>query len=44
MINSLTNKDIAIIGYGEIKNVRRSGRTTYDFAAEATSKVLEYTG
>ncbi len=44
MIKSLTNKDIAIIGYGEVKNVRRSGRTTYDVAAEATSKVLEYTG
>ena len=44
MINPLANKDIAIIGYGAVKNVRRSGRTTYDVAAEATSNVLEYTG
>ena len=44
MLNSLANKDIAIIGYGEVKNVRRSGRSTYDLASEATAKVLEYVG
>ena len=44
MLNPLANKEIAIIGYGEVKNVRRSGRSTYDVAAEATSRVLEYTG
>ena len=44
MINSLKNKDIAIIGYSETKIERRSGRSTYDVAAEATSKVLEYAG
>lgn len=44
MKNSLINKDIAIIAYAEIKNVRRSGRATYDIAAEATAKVLDYAG
>lgn len=44
MLNSLANKDIAIIGYGEVKNVRRSGRSTYDLASEATAKVLDYVG
>jgi acetyl-CoA acetyltransferase len=42
--NSLENKDIAIIAYAETKNVRRSGRATYDIAAEATAKVLDYAG
>ena len=36
MINSLKNKDIAIIAYAETKIERRSGRSTYDVAAEAT--------
>ena len=44
MKNSLINKDIAIIAYSETKIVRRSGRSTYDIAAEATAKVLEYAG
>ena len=44
MINTLKNKDIAIIGYAETKIVRRSGRSTYDLAAEATAGVLDYTG
>ena len=44
MLNPLANKDIAIIGYGEVKNVRRSGRSTYDLASEATARVLEYVG
>jgi acetyl-CoA acetyltransferase len=44
VINSLINKDIAIIGYSETKIERRSGRSTYDVAAEATSKVLDYAG
>ena len=44
LINTLKAKDIAIIGYAETKIVRRSGRSTYDLAAEATSKLLEYTG
>lgn len=44
MKNSLKNKDIAIIAYAETKNVRRSGRATYDIAAEATAKVLDYAG
>jgi acetyl-CoA acetyltransferase len=42
--NNLINKDIAIIAYAETKNVRRSGRATYDIAAEATAKVLDYAG
>ena len=44
MKNNLINKDIAIIAYAETKNVRRSGRATYDIAAEATAKVLDYAG
>src|SRR5690606_19238976 len=44
MINSLKNRDIAIIAYAETKIVRRSGRSTYDIAAEATAKVLDYAG
>ncbi len=44
MINSLKNRDIAIIAYAETKISRRSGRSTYDFAAEATARVLEYAG
>ena len=44
MKNQLLEKDIAIIGYSETKNIRRSGRSTYDIAAEAASKVLDYVG
>ncbi len=44
MDNPLIDKDIAIIGYAETKIVRRSGRSTYDIAAEATAGVLDYTG
>ncbi len=44
MINNLKSKDIAIIGYAETKNYRRSGRSTYDFAAEALSYLFEYSG
>jgi acetyl-CoA acetyltransferase len=44
MINSLKNRDIAIIAYAETRIERRSGRSTYDIAAEATAKVLDYAG
>ena len=44
MSNNLKDRDIAIIGYAETKIARRSGRSTYDLAGEATAKVLEYTG
>jgi acetyl-CoA acetyltransferase len=37
-------KDIAIAGYGETPIVLRSGRSSYDLAAEAFEKVLEHTG
>lgn len=44
MKNSLSARDIAIIGFAETKIERRSGRTTYDIAAEATARVLDYSG
>lgn len=44
MINSLKSRDIAIIAYAETKIERRSGRSTYDIAAEATAGVLDYAG
>ena len=44
MKNPLSAKDIAIIGYAETRIVRRSNRSTYDLAAEATSKALEHAG
>ena len=44
MKNSLKDRDIAIVAYAETKIERRSGRSTYDIAAEATAKVLDYAG
>ena len=39
-----TRKDIAIVGYGETPTVLRSGRSSYDLAAEALEAVLVHTG
>lgn len=38
------DKDIAIIGYGETKNVLRGGRSSYDLAGEVLEQILEQTG
>lgn len=38
------NRDIAIVGYAETKIQLRSGRSAYDFAAEALDQLLEQTG
>src|ERR1700755_2544425 len=40
----LLDRGIAIIGYAEAKNVRRSGRTALDLAAEVFAKALSGTG
>ncbi len=44
MKNPLSARDVAIIGYAETRIVRRSNRSTYDFAAEAMARVLASTG
>ena len=38
------SKDIAIVGYAETPVVLRSGRSSYDLAAEAFEGILEHTG
>lgn len=42
--NYLANRDIAIVAYGETKIERRSGRTTFEFAADAMEQILIRTG
>jgi acetyl-CoA acetyltransferase len=42
--NYLREKDIVIIGYGEIKNELRSGKTAPELASEAMEQLLERTG
>ncbi len=37
-------KDIAVIGYGETKNVLRGGRSSYDLSGEVLEQVLNQTG
>jgi len=37
-------KDIAIIGYGETMVDLRTGRSSYDLAAEVLEEILESTG
>ncbi len=42
--NYLVNRDIAIVAYGETKIERRSGKTTFEFAADAMEQILTRTG
>ncbi|MGE3642913.1 MAG: thiolase family protein [Beijerinckiaceae bacterium] len=42
--NHLAARDIAIVAYGETKIERRSGKTTFEFAAEAMAQILARTG
>ncbi len=42
--NYLENRDIAIVAYGETRIERRSGKTTYEFAADAMEQILGKTG
>ena len=44
MNNSLNDRDIAIIGYGETRIERRSGKTAYELAAEVMAGIVERTG
>ena len=44
MRNFLGAKDVAIIAYGELKNVRRSGRTAYELASAVMTELLDKTG
>lgn len=42
--NYLVNRDIAIVAYGETLIERRSGKTTFEFAADAMEQILGKTG
>lgn len=42
--NFLSGRDVAIVAYGETRIERRSGRTPYEFAAEALEEILLKTG
>jgi acetyl-CoA acetyltransferase len=42
--NYLVNRDIAIVAYGETFIERRSGKTTFEFAADAMEQILGKTG
>ena len=42
--NFLSDKPVAIIAYGEVKNQRRSGKRPYQFAAEVMEQLLNRTG
>ena len=42
--NHLINRDIAIVAYGETPIERRSGKTTFEFAAAAMEQILSRTG
>ena len=42
--NYLDDRDIAIVAYGETKIERRSGKTTFEFAADAMEQILGKTG
>ena len=42
--NNLRDRDIAIIGYGETRIERRSGKTAYDLAAEVMARIAAQTG
>ncbi len=44
MNNSLNDRDIAIIGYGETRIERRSGKTAYELAAEVLDQIVARTG
>ena len=38
--NYLSGRDVGIVAYGETKIERRSGRSPYEFAAEALEEIL----
>ena len=42
--NHLANRDVAIVAYGETKIERRSGKTVFEFAADAMAQILARTG
>lgn len=42
--NYLVNRDIAIVAYSETKIERRSGKTTFEFAADAMEQIFSRTG
>ena len=42
--NHLAGRDIAIVAYGETRIERRSGKTTFEFAADAMEQILERAG
>lgn len=42
--NHLVNRDVAIVAYSETKIERRSGKTTFEFAADAMEQILGRTG
>ncbi len=42
--NNLIDRDIAIIGYGETRIERRSGKTAYELAAEVMAGIVAQTG
>ena len=44
MSNNLKDRDIAIIGYGETRIERRSGKTAYELAAEVLDQIADRTG